>query len=146
MGSIKVDHQKSERPLSFFSFSDMDAIKGLIKNRCIIDEYYDISHDYCYNNAGDVSEINTEIIVTFQTLDDYIKKINLSKIEQEFVQYLYQGYPFKYIGEELVLKKKDMDHMLNDIAYRIKSLNDNLYYESLKKCLFRDKIIDNKKS
>lgn len=140
IGLVRVDVAKAERPLSYLSFSDVDAIKGLICHRSEIDKFYGVKQNNHYNFAGDTMAMNEEIIVTYVALDEYMRQvIDYYTEELDVVRMFEQGYTEKEIAETVGLKKNEVVAMLDDIAMRIKTLNDNKYYESVKTLIYWDK-------
>jgi len=135
MGAVQVDIHKNERPFRRLSFSDVDAIEGLIVHRSNLDEFYNIKQDglsASFGFAGDVTHMNEEIIVTYITLDDYIGKVIGNKFELDVISMYQDGYSSKEIAICLKISKKEVENILKNIVTRIKVLNDSLYFDSIK--------------
>lgn len=92
MGAVGVDIHKNEYQYQKISFSDVDCLKGLIKNRCIIDPYYGIEQNYNIYEAGDVLAVNQELIGIYIDLDNLIHETKLNEKQLYIINELMKGY------------------------------------------------------
>lgn len=125
IGSVKVDIHKDEHHFRQISFSDVDCIKGLIKNRWLIDPYYGLERNNHYNFAGTILPMNQELICVFVDLDRLIHKVKLSKKQLFIISKLMQGYSEEEVAESLNNEVSTINRTLDTISRKIKKINDN---------------------
>jgi predicted DNA-binding protein YlxM (UPF0122 family) len=124
LGSVKIDHHKSEYQFHCVTFSDTECIKGLIRFRSRLDPYYKMSANYNESEAGDVRPLNQELICLYIDLDDLISKSKLNKKQLDVVRKLMDGWTESDIADEYGTSKQAIVSMLDTICYAIKRTND----------------------
>lgn len=124
MGLVKVDKHKAEKQFERISFSDIDCIKGLIKNRWMIDKYMDLEHIGSIELANDVQPINQELIITYIDLQSLIKKANLNVKQRFIVNKLMEGYTEKDVADMFQQTESNINQTFDKIAEKIKKVND----------------------
>lgn len=98
MGIVKVDLHKNERDFENLNLSDTNVVKWLILYRDKVDLYYgDRIPDNFYDHAGNVKELNKELINLYVCLDELIDKCNFSKDQEAMLKLLFMGYTIKDI-------------------------------------------------
>lgn len=124
MGLVKVDVKRAERPFELLSFSDIDCIKGLIKNRCIIDPYFQAEKDNNYNFANIVKPMNQELIVIYIDLDRLIDEANLNVKQRFIVNKFMEGYTVEEIAGMFPCEERNITSHLDKVCNKIKEINE----------------------
>lgn len=138
MGAVKGDIHKHEHPYKQISFSDVDCIKGLIKNRWMIDSYRGLEQNYNIYEAGDVKSLNQELICLFVDLDNLIQKAKLNAKQIAIVEMLMDGFTEEDVAEYFKQDAWGIGKILDTVCRKIKKVNDydwkynNLYLNFLK--------------
>lgn len=145
IGSVKIDLNKSERDFKILSLSDINVVKWLILYRDKIDLYYGERTDNFYDHAGNVKELNKELVNTYVCLDELIVKCKFKEEQMALLKLLFMGYTFKDIEDATkiatsrTIKKRFMSMCksiseMNDRLWRI-NIHRNYLNTELKKCL-----------
>lgn len=124
MGAVGVDIHKHEYQYRQISFSDVECIKGLIKNRYMIDPYYGNETNNNIYQAGEVLPINQELISIFIDLDKLIKETKLTPKQLEIVFMLLEGNNEEDIADYYNQRTEKIENILNTICEKIKKTND----------------------
>ncbi len=134
MGAVAIDIYKKDKIYHRVTFSDKECIKGLIKNRNIIDKAYDAKLYDNFNNihnAGSIFSIDEEIICIYMDLERLIKKCNFNKKQLEIIDLYFKGYNTSDICEVLGYKESSVDRMMETIAKKIVEQNRIEYIDWL---------------
>lgn len=124
MGAVGVDIHKHEYQYRQINFSDVDCIKGLIKNRYMIDPYYGNETNNNIYEAGEVIPINQELIGIFRDLDELIKETKLTSKQIEIVNMLFEGNNEEDVATHYYQRTEKVDNIINTICEKIKKSND----------------------
>lgn len=121
LGSVKVDLHGKEMFYKDLTLSDIDALQLLIEYRYKYDKYSGHETNNAFNEAGEITDMNTEIIVTYASLDQLIKQCQFSKDQLKILTMIEQGYVMKEIADELGLRHENnirqrLDKIVRDIA------------------------------
>jgi hypothetical protein len=128
VGSIKIDLNKKERDFKQLNLSDPNVIKWMILFRDKVDMYYDSRIDTFYNNAGEVKELNQELINTYTYLDELIDKCSFTEDQLGFIRLLSIGYTFKDI-EQVTQEttSQNLKRRFEKICNKISFMNNKLW-------------------
>jgi hypothetical protein len=128
MGVVKIDIHKSERNFKNLSLSDTNVVKWLILYRDKIDLYYGEKTDNFYNHAGNVKELNAELVNLFVCLDDLIDKCKFKEEQLALLKLLFMGYTFKDI-EDATQKatSRTIKRRFESICRTITEMNERLW-------------------
>jgi hypothetical protein len=124
MGMVKIDTHKAEYQFQRITLSDIDCIKGLIKNRWMIDEYFESEINTNIYSAGDVKPLNQELICTYLDLDNLIKKAKLNDKQLAIIHMLMQGWTEEDIADEYKQDVTVIQSIFDTACEKIKKIND----------------------
>lgn len=128
MGRVQIDVHRKERPYDILFFSDFKVVKWLIRLRDQIDPYYGDTLDRDYFSAGNVKDLNQEIICTYIYLDELIKMCNFDPIQLKIIKASFEGYSFAQMEKELRLgDQKNLRKRFNTICRKIVEANNYLW-------------------
>ena len=121
LGSVKRDLKSKEMFYKDLTLSDIDVLQLLIEYRYKYDKYAGFETDNMFENAGQVADLNQEIIATYATIDCLIKQCRFSNEQLKILKMIEQGYVMKEIAEELGLSNENnirqrLNKVLRDIA------------------------------
>lgn len=124
MGSVKVDLHSKERFYSDLTLSDIDVLQLLIEYRNKYDKYAGFESNNAFTEAGQIADVNTEIIATYASIDQLIKQCKFDEKQLKILELLGLEYELKEIAEELGLKHgKEIRKRLNSILKQIANAN-----------------------
>jgi hypothetical protein len=138
LGAVKEDIHKHEHQYKQINFSDVNCIKGLIKNRWMIDTYRGIETNNNIYEAGNVTAINQELICLFSDLDRLIVKTKLNEKQLTIINMLMDGNNEEDIAEHFGQDSWRIVEILDTVTEKIKRVNDyewkyyNVYLNYLK--------------
>jgi hypothetical protein len=124
IGSVKVDVRKAERPFDLISFSDFDSVKGLIRNRSMIDHYRGIEIDRHPSTAGEVRPMNPAIIALFISLDDLLNECSLNKKQKFIIERIMDGYTEQDVAEVFDQDVSSIMKTVNRVCKRVVEINN----------------------
>lgn len=101
MGRVKIDIEKSSRGFEQLTLADINVVRYLIRFRDKVDIYYDNQNDNYYQHAGNIQELNQELIVLYVALDETIKKCNFTPEQESIIELIEMGYTFGNIASYL---------------------------------------------
>jgi hypothetical protein len=127
IGSVKIDLFKSDRIFERISFSDVECILGLIKNRGKIDSYFGSEINFNLYEAGDTKPLLQELIVTYIALDELIAKCKLNVKQKFIINKLMEGYNAEDLSEMLGQGAKGITDTAKRICEKIKKVNDEAW-------------------
>jgi len=121
LGSVKVDLHGKERFYQDLTLSDIDVLQLLIEYRYKYDKYVGHETNNMFTEAGDVVDVNVEVIATYASLDQLIKQCKFNKEQMKILEMIEQGYVMKEIADELKLRSENnirsrLDRILRNIA------------------------------
>lgn len=120
----KVDPYQAELPYKQISFSDPECIKRFIKNRWMIDPYFELKGTSLSMHANQTSPFNQEIICLYADLDQLIAKAKLKDKQQKIVLWLMQGWSEEDIAAVFHNQTSTIHRTLQTIILKIKAVND----------------------
>lgn len=128
MGKVKVDLEKSERNFRGLNLSDINVVKWLILYRDKIDLYYGEKTDNFFDHAGNVKELNKELINTYVYLDQLIEASQFNEDQIALLKLLMMGYTFKDI-EDATKKatSRTIKRRFEKICKSITEMNDRIW-------------------
>lgn len=97
MGAVKRDIHKAERDYLNVTFSDVKTVEGLIRFRSVLDPCYLNFQNNYYNDAGNVQDLNQELIVLYVALDKLIEDARLSEQQKYILKKIEEGYEYANI-------------------------------------------------
>lgn len=124
IGVVQIDIHKSEYQFHRISFSDINCIKTLIKNRWRIDSYMQNEHNWNLFESGNVKPLNQELLITYIDLDKLIEKAKLNIKQKYIVERLFEGYEERDIAEMFKQDVSPIRRTLDVICNKIKIIND----------------------
>lgn len=121
MGSVKVDLMGKERFYKDLFLSDIDVLQLLIEYRFKYDKYLGNQSNNMFTEAGEITDVNPEIIATYASIDVLIDQCGFDENQLKIIEMIGQEYTIKEIAEELGLKHEDnirqrFNKILRDIA------------------------------
>jgi uncharacterized protein YerC len=128
IGIVKVDLHKNERDFGILNLSDVNVIKWLILYRDKIDLYFGEKTDNFYNHAGNVKDLNKELINLYVCLDDLITKCEFKEEQLALLKLLFMGYTFKDI-EDATQKatSRTVKRRFESLCKAITEMNERLW-------------------
>ena len=123
MGSVQVDIYKKEREYKHLTLSDENVVKYLILYRSSVDVSYGANTNVNINQAGDMFELNQELICLYASLDSVIARLHLKDREQELIGLVFDGNSMSDIIKDYNYPKKTAYRILNRIVDKIVGLN-----------------------
>lgn len=128
IGKVKVDLHKSERDFEVLNLSDVNVIKWLILYRDKIDLYYGEKTDNFFDHAGNVKELNKELINLYVCLDELIAKCDLKEEQLALLKLLFFGYTFKDIEDvSQIATSRKLKRRFESICKSISEMNDRIW-------------------
>lgn len=128
LGRVQIDIHKKERPYNILSFSDHKVVKWLIRYRDKLDPYYGDILKRDYFSAGNVQDLNQELICTYVYLDELIKMCNFEPVQLKIIKASYEGYTFEQMDKDLKLgDKRTLWKKFNTICGKIVEANNYLW-------------------
>lgn len=135
MARLQIDLHKGSREWEKITFSDIEAIRGLIRFRTRFDLLFE-RHQYDIVDAStDLSGYEEGILCTYVDLDNLINKVRLNEIQNEVLKLYMRGYDEVDIAEELDIKEVTVDSTINTVCKKIVKEN----YEQWKSWIYWDK-------
>lgn len=121
MGSVKVDLHSKEMFYKDLTLSDIDVVQLLIEYRYKYDKYSGFNTNNFYLEAGEIADLNQEVVATYASLDVLIAGRNFNKEQMKILEMIEHGYVMKEIAEALGLSHEDnirqrLNKMIRDIA------------------------------
>lgn len=128
IGTVKLDIHKREREFQILSLSDINVIKWLILYRDKIDLYYGDKTDNFYDHAGNVKELNKELVNTYVDLDRLIELCKFNEEKMALLKLLFMGYTYKDIEDVTqVATSRTIKRRFESICKSIAEMNDRLW-------------------
>lgn len=125
MGSVKIDLYGKELLYKNMFLSDIEVVQLLIEYRYKYDGNFKITPNNMFYEAGEITPVNHEAIVTYASLDNLIQKCNFNKEQHKIIEMIEQGNELKEIAVELgFLHSKNIRKRLNTILKAIVQMND----------------------
>lgn len=125
MGSVKIDLYGKELLYKNMFLSDIEVVQLLIEYRYKYDGNFKITPNNMFYEAGEITPVNHEAIVTYASLDNLIQKCNFNKEQLRIIEMIEQGNELKEIADELgYLHSKNIRKRLNTILKAIVQMND----------------------
>lgn len=116
-----------------FTLSDKNAVKYLILYRSKIDFSYNVNTNLDINEAGEVFEVNQEIIALYASLDETIEKCNFKNKQLKLLNLLFQGNIVQDVCNMNIGYGSSATYdLLNRIIDRIVDKNYELWKNSMK--------------
>jgi transposase-like protein len=134
LGVVSIDIHKKDRIYQRIVFSDKECVKGLIKNRNIIDDAYNAKlYDKPYDiyTVGSIFSVDEEILCIYMDLERLIKKCNFNKKQLDIINLYFKGYATSDICDVLGYKESSVDRMMETIAKKIVEQNNIEYIDML---------------
>ena len=129
MGAVSIDIHKNEREYSNASLSERDMVKYLILARGKIDIGYGANTNFDINQAGDIFDMNQEIISLYASLDKLVQNINLTNKQKIILKMFYDGHSVNDIAELTKGNRVSTYRVLDRIVDKIvEENNENWYY------------------
>ena len=121
MGHLKRDIYAAERAFKDLTFSDINVVRLLMEYRYKYDPYSGFQSDATFDVAGTISPVNAEVIATFASLDELIKKCKFDETQLKIIKLTEEGYTLKEIATLIGLShtdniKKRMNKICKDIV------------------------------
>jgi hypothetical protein len=125
LGSTKIDLHSKERFYQDLTLSDIDVLQLLIEYRYKYDKYVGHETNNAFTEAGQVVDVNVEVIATYASLDQLIKQCEFSKEQMKILEMIEQGYELLEVAKEMNIKKgKNIRSRFNKILRDIAKMND----------------------
>ena len=139
MGAIKTDILKTSRIYQNISFSCPQCVKGLIKNRSVLDKAQDVKlySDRCDGIVDYVDTCTPDfdadqvIMDVFMVLDDLFGRVDINDKQRTMVNMFFEGYDNLSIEEETGITRNNIDKNLNTVVKKITDLNSKYYMDML---------------
>ena len=132
MGSTKIDLHSKERFYQDLTLSDIDVLQLLIEYRYKYDKYVGHESNNMFTEAGEVVDVNVEVIATYASLDQLIKQCEFSKEQMKILEMIEQGYVMKEIAIELGLRdESNIRQRLNKIVRDVAKMNERNWRKSV---------------
>ena len=119
MGRVKVDVHQGEREFQAVSFSDFDAIKGLLVLRYKLDIYNDFLEPRTIVSPSDWGNVKQELICLYADLDVLIAKSGLREGQKALLEMLRCGFAMQDIAEYRGIELRVLNRELNKICRMI---------------------------
>jgi len=129
----------SESIYSNVNLSDTDVVKFLLLSRYSLDNYYnEQSNDY-FDVAGVTGIVDQELMSLFASLDEIIKKLELTKRQIAILKLLECGFTFSDIGKNnsTKMRRESAVKSFNAICAKIVQENDSKWKQTVKKGLVK---------
>jgi hypothetical protein len=132
LGSTKIDLHSKERFYQDLTLSDIDVLQLLIEYRYKYDKYVGHETNNAFTEAGQVVDVNVEVIATYASLDQLIKQCEFSKEQMKILEMIEQGYVMKEIADELKLRSENnIRDRLNKIMRDVAKMNERNWRKSV---------------
>lgn len=114
----------TNKDIQYMSFvlSDVKVVELLISYRYKYDENMFLENGSMFYVAG-TKALNQELIATYVSLDETIKKCNFNEQQLRLIKMIEQGYSYKEIEEILGIKYRNTKKMLETIYKSIVKTN-----------------------
>ena len=119
MGKVTVDIYSKEYEFKKLNLSDENVVKYLILFRSQVDILSGISTNPDINQAGDLFELNQELISLYASLDNLIDRIDWHEDERKFLDLIFDGYSISRIVEDGFFKKSKSYRMRDNVIRKI---------------------------
>lgn len=120
-----MDLHSKERFYKDLTLSDIDVVQLLIEYRHKYDKYSGFSSNNFYLEAGEVADVNQEVIATYASLDKLIAQCKLNKEQMKILEMIELGYELKEIATELgYAHSKNVRKRLGTILKNIVQMNE----------------------
>lgn len=120
-----MDLHSKEMFYKDLTLSDIDVVQLLIEYRHKYDKYSGFSSNNFYLEAGEVADLNQEVVVTYASLDKLIAQCQFSKEQMTILELIEQGYELKEIASVLkYAHSKNVRKRLNTILKSIVQMNE----------------------
>ena len=137
LGSVKVDLHSKELLYKNMFLSDIEVVQLLIEYRYKYDGNFQITPNNMFSEAGEITQVNHEAIVTYASLDNLINSCNFNKEQLKIIEMIEQGNELKEIANELGFShSKNVRKRLNTILKDIVQMNDREW----RKVVYVDKL------
>lgn len=107
-----------------YTLSDIGVIELLIKYRYKYDENFYLNFESSLMTVNGVSPINEEVIVTYVSLDQYIKQCKFNATQLKMIEMIGNGYTNEEIAKANGMLKTTVAKRLQTIYRKIKKQND----------------------
>ena len=125
MGSVKIDLYGKEILYKNMFLSDIEVVQLLIEYRYKYDGNFKITPNNMFYEAGEITPVNHEAIVTYASLDNLIQKCNFNKEQLRIIEMIEQGNELKEIAIDLgYLHSKNIRKRINTILKAVVQMND----------------------
>jgi len=118
-----------------YTLGDVGVIELLISYRYKYDENLFLDDSIAMAVTG-AARLNEEVIVTYATLDQTIKKCKFSKQQMDMMRLIGEGYSYEEIAFEMKIHLSVIAGRLNTIYKRISKENEWQW----RKCMYTDKL------
>ncbi|NBI28614.1 hypothetical protein ERL59_06565 [Chengkuizengella sp. YPA3-1-1] len=105
------------------NLSDTNVVKWLILFRDKIDIYYKSNNDNFYINAGNVKEVNQELLNTYIYLDQLIIVSDLTEKQKALIELFYEGFTYRDIAYYTKTTAQRIERRLKSICTKICKTN-----------------------
>jgi len=125
MGSVKVDLHSKEMFYKDLTLSDIDVVQLLVEYRYKYDKYSGFNTNNFYLEAGEIADLNQEVVATYASLDILIAECNFNKEQMKILEMIEQGYTMKEIADSLgLIDETSIRQRLNKIIRDIANANE----------------------
>jgi hypothetical protein len=128
LGAVSIDVHKKERDFKHLTLSDANVVKYLILFRSKVDVGYNATTNIDINQAGDLTEMNQELIALYSSLDEIVKKSALTKKQSAILEMLYEGNTIKDISELTSINRVSTYRVLDRIVGKVVEANNEDWY------------------
>lgn len=119
-----------------YTLGDVGVIELLISYRYKYDENLFIDSNDSIMDVSGALRLNEEVVLTYATLDDYIKKCKFSEQQMEVLRLVGEGYLHNEIARELNVQASTIAGKLRTIYRRIAKENEWQW----RKCVYVNKL------
>ena len=120
---MQVDIYKKEREYKHLTLSDENVVKYLILYRSSVDVSYGANTNVNINQAGDMFELNQELICLYASLDSVIERLHLKDREKELIGLVFDGNNMSDVIKYYNYPQKTAYRILNRVVDKIVELN-----------------------
>lgn len=132
MGAVSIDIHKKEREFKELTLSDEKVVRYLIQYRYKVDITYNVGVNINIYEAGDIFELNQELIALYASLDKLIDSINLKEKDRQFLELMFEGYSISDIVEMYDYTRMTAYRTLDRLVNRIVRENNERWYHSMR--------------
>lgn len=123
----------NEVDYSSLTLSDKNVVKYLILYRSKIDFSYNANTNIDINKAGDIFEVNQEVIALYASLDELIRQCNFKEKQMKLLDLLFKGNIVQDIyNMNIGYGKSATYELLNRMIEKIVDKNYQLWKESMR--------------